>query len=475
MIVKIQYGDDLRRVVVAGLTLSDLRALCTKSFSIPNPQLKYVDPEGDKVSIVEEEDLQEALRLSANTPLRVLVFDGPARTGPEPTPAGPSESIADLGSLFSRLGIHSVTPNLTSLAKQIHETLSSEEIAGLPEFLRNLLAQCQAGLAQATSSLAGSPEPIKPLHPNVICDGCDGPVIGSRFKCLFCQDFDFCEACKASKPHPHQFLAISSPLSADERPVHVGVQCDECQAAPIRGIRFKCTQCFNFDLCEVCEAKGIHDPEHPLVKIAQPQNQHRGGFPWRGRGKWGRMARTGCRPVPPRYMAHYVEDVTIQDGTVLAAHTSFVKAWKMKNEGGEAWPAGTKLVFIGGDRLGAPVSVVVPSAEPGAEVTVSVNMTAPAEPGRYSSYWRLEDPSGVRFGQRIWADLYVAVQPTGVAPEASSVVAPQVIPTAPPAVSAEQESAVEMLLSMGYTREVIDHAFEAAQGHVATVIQALTE
>jgi len=146
----------------------------------------------------------------------------------------------------------------------------------------------------------------------------------------------------------------------------------------------------------------------------------------------------------------------------------------MKNEGGDAWPADTKLVFIGGDQLGAPVSVPVPSAEPGAQVTVSVDMTAPAEPGRYSSYWRLEEPSGTRFGQRIWVDLYVAAQ----GPEVGSVVppvGPQVIPTAPPALTAEQEAAVEMLLSMGYPRDVIDHAFEAAQGHVETVIQALTQ
>jgi len=471
MIVKIQYGDDLRRVVVASLSLFDLRALCTKSFGILNAQLKYIDPDGDKVSIVEEEDLQEALRLAGpNSPLRVLVLDGrstpPNPPAPTlPTPPEATSNIGDLTNLFSRLGIQSLPPNLSTIAKQIQETLTSEEIATLPEFLRTLLTQVQTGIAQAASSFSAAPA-AKPVHPNIICDGCEGPVIGTRFKCTVCPDFDFCESCKSTKQHPHELASIAAPFSSDARPVHIGVKCDECQTAPIRGIRFKCTQCFNYDLCEVCEPKGNHPADHALVKIAQPHQ--RGSLAWRGRGKWGRMARAGCRPMPPRYIARYVQDVTIPDGTVLPAGTAFLKVWNMKNEGSEAWPAGTNLVFLGGDQLGAPSSVPVQPAEPGAEASVAVNMVAPQEPGRYSSYWRLEDPSGFKFGQRIWAEIYVAAgaERPAAAPDA---------PEEEPSLTPEQESAIELLLSMGYSREVIEHAFEAAQGDAATVVQALTE
>jgi hypothetical protein len=37
----------------------------------------------------------------------------------------------------------------------------------------------------------------------------------------------------------------------------------------IKGIRYKCAVRENFNLCEECEAKGIHS-EHPMLKIRNP-------------------------------------------------------------------------------------------------------------------------------------------------------------------------------------------------------------
>ena len=47
--------------------------------------------------------------------------------------------------------------------------------------------------------------------------------------------------------------------------VHVGVHCDGCQG-PIRGFRYKCFQCFDFDLCGKCEAAGLH-PGHTMLRV----------------------------------------------------------------------------------------------------------------------------------------------------------------------------------------------------------------
>jgi hypothetical protein len=51
---------------------------------------------------------------------------------------------------------------------------------------------------------------------------------------------------------------------------HVNVGCDMCGASPIMGIRYKCVNCPDFDLCETCEAKDNHDKSHVFLKIRRP-------------------------------------------------------------------------------------------------------------------------------------------------------------------------------------------------------------
>merc|ERR1712047_189404 len=40
-------------------------------------------------------------------------------------------------------------------------------------------------------------------HHGVVCDGCDGPVAGHRYKCLVCPDYDLCATCEARGHHVH--------------------------------------------------------------------------------------------------------------------------------------------------------------------------------------------------------------------------------------------------------------------------------
>jgi len=55
---------------------------------------------------------------------------------------------------------------------------------------------------------------------------------------------------------------------------HMGVGCDNCGSKNFPGIRYKCTVCKNYDLCEKCAAqlhlgdKKFHD--HALLKIPYP-------------------------------------------------------------------------------------------------------------------------------------------------------------------------------------------------------------
>jgi len=58
--------------------------------------------------------------------------------------------------------------------------------------------------------------------------------------------------------------------------VHPGVICDGCQGGVV-GFRYKCMTCFDYDLCRSCEGQGLH-PGHNMMRIATPENAWPGHF-----------------------------------------------------------------------------------------------------------------------------------------------------------------------------------------------------
>lgn len=48
--------------------------------------------------------------------------------------------------------------------------------------------------------------------------------------------------------------------------IHFGVTCDNCEAGPIIGFRYKCLECDDFDLCAACEGKMAHT-EHMMIRL----------------------------------------------------------------------------------------------------------------------------------------------------------------------------------------------------------------
>ncbi|XP_061858537.1 sequestosome-1 isoform X2 [Colius striatus] len=75
--------------------------------------------------------------------------------------------------------------------------------------------------------------------------------------------------------------------------VHPNVICDGCEG-PVVGARFKCTVCPDYDLCSTCEGKGIHK-EHNMVMFQSPLLNP---FQWLPRGRWLRKMRHGVPPFP---------------------------------------------------------------------------------------------------------------------------------------------------------------------------------
>ncbi|XP_062617080.1 E3 ubiquitin-protein ligase MIB2-like [Saccostrea cucullata] len=92
--------------------------------------------------------------------------------------------------------------------------------------------------------------------------------------------------------------------------VHDHIVCDACNDTPVKGIRWKCTDCEDFDLCNLCYMNDKHDTKHGFVRI-DTQN-------------------SSALPVPPRANSNSIQ-----------AHGLFPKAevirgphWKWKNDDG---------------------------------------------------------------------------------------------------------------------------------------------
>ena len=98
--------------------------------------------------------------------------------------------------------------------------------------------------------------------------------------------------------------------------------------------------------------------------------------------------------------ASFVADVTIPDNSQVVAGTTFVKTWRIKNNGTCTWDGRYHLVHAGGPTLGAVVETLPLPATvaPGQTIDLSLTMLAPVTPGAYQSDWKVETPQGSFFG-----------------------------------------------------------------------------
>ncbi|KAG9000110.1 hypothetical protein FRB95_007884 [Tulasnella sp. JGI-2019a] len=144
--------------------------------------------------------------------------------------------------------------------------------------------RCEAPAASARATAAPAP----PAVHNATCDMCDSKIIGARYKCVNCPDYDVCASCYniVAEQHPkHSFVKLTDPkdllLKANHfsgRVVHQA-RCDAC-GKQIVGTRYKCIHpsCQDYDLCENCEALPIdvHPSSHAMVKAKQPLASYEG-------------------------------------------------------------------------------------------------------------------------------------------------------------------------------------------------------
>jgi len=462
LILKIKFGEDTRRITVDyAPNFQQLVALLKSLF--PNLsdgfQIKYMDEDQDLITITNDMELKESVNVAGVTQsslgspvLRLFIFVPSApkpkdnvSPGKQEEPLKPEAPKSETNP-FANFPIAQLLNN-PQLVQTVLPLLNNPQLVQYvmpllsnPQLIQTFLSQFASSTGGQTPSVPDltklfqnlglqtdqpttSQQPSNSQQPNPLANLLNNPMVQNFLPQLF-----------ATFGNATQTEGCANTAPTEESNVHVGVTCDACGNSPIVGIRYKCSSCPDYDLCPACESKqGIHDPSHVFLKISKPVHSAGRGCPYRRPwasdrekkcGRWGgfqapptnKPCAPSTSPQTARFLARYVSDVTIDDGTTVQPEQPFVKIWKMRNEGTVSWPENTRLGYVGGDKLSAAEAVPVPSVDPAQEVDIAVDMVAPAKPGRYVGYWRLAAPDGSRFGQRVWVDINVAPAPAPSAP-----------------------------------------------------------
>ena len=211
-------GDVHVVVLARPPTYAALQTAARQALDAAEVKLRYIDDEGDRIVLASQVDLNTALTLAApGARLRVL-----------------AEVVSPLPQEPQQTRVPAETTPLETLL---------EQLGGASE-LGTVLCGMLGHLAQHEA--AERPEEPKK---DAAADG------GTQMS-----------PCEEAGVYGQ--VAHTLPTTV----VHRGMCCDGCGASPIRGMRYKCACCADYDLCQECvrNARARHDAHHVFVPLALP-------------------------------------------------------------------------------------------------------------------------------------------------------------------------------------------------------------
>ena len=131
----------------------------------------------------------------------------------------------------------------------------------------------------------------------------------------------------------------------------------------------------------------------------------------------------------PCYLAKFVKDITIPDGSSINGGAFFSKTWRLKNLGSCTWDSSYRIVFVNGTSMAQTMTFPWTGGTVGygESVDLSVDLYAPYDPGKYQGDFMLLAPDGTYFGlgaenKAFWTRIVVPVP--NAAPPAPGIVSP---------------------------------------------------
>ncbi|XP_068274910.1 next to BRCA1 gene 1 protein isoform X6 [Nyctibius grandis] len=247
----------------AHTTWADVEAMVKVSFDLDNIQIKYLDEDNDEVSVNSKEEYEEALKIAVKqgNQLQMNVY-------------GENSSLNETSySCSSQLHEKTAREKL-ALLKDEKKPLSHYSMLaqGLEEDLKNemeLTIQKKLNHTRARRTNENPPEwftsYLETFREQVVKETVEKLEQKLYEKLVHHnQSPDFSESCITGAP------PTSESQSGNANQCDWLISCCNCQAR-IVGVRYQCSLCPAYNICEQCEAGTYaHDPNHVLLKLRRP-------------------------------------------------------------------------------------------------------------------------------------------------------------------------------------------------------------
>ncbi|CAG8451030.1 2436_t:CDS:2, partial [Acaulospora colombiana] len=213
-------------------------------FDVEEYKIRYTDTEGDKIVIENDPDLKEAINYFSNNCANgrftvKLCLEKAIKTAPQSSSAPSSDNDNDEQYYQEEFPF---------------EKVINTSIKTVQEMVNNFVNQLSTAIERDLSNLnlSGSRQPQQTTNDN---------NEGSNSK----------DSTRVSSFQSSTETRQAPKSESSDVAFHPGIRCDGC-GKPINGVRFKCGNCADFDLCGNCEASPAtkHNPDHVFIKFRRP-------------------------------------------------------------------------------------------------------------------------------------------------------------------------------------------------------------
>jgi hypothetical protein len=204
------------------------------------------------------------------------------------------------------------------------------------------------------------------VHEFVKCDGCGMiPIVGNRYQCSQCYNFDFCEFCEASKEHAHPFLKIKKPV------VHVqkesGFTCVKNKFQEIKGKTVETLKKAYSKVDQTVSNLFSTEESKEVPKKAAPRQDIQ-------------------KEVIPLYQVTLLKEIESVPKVLYTETKVFFKTMLIKNTGILNFPDGCYLVNMEEENA---QKMLIPALEVEKDASCVIKILSPQKPGKYTCKCKL--------------------------------------------------------------------------------------